>query len=83
MSDSSIRRYHHTPEQRLQGSWAYVKIVVVLTPVISVMACGLLHGLLDWAGLNTDIAGYAMWVALPVVGVLLTRFAIRDYRRRA
>ena len=83
MSDTSIREYQHTPGQRVQGLLAFVKIVVVLTPVISVMACGLLHGLLDCAGLDTDIAGYAMWVALPVVGFLLTRFAIRDYRRRA
>lgn len=83
MNEVSRQHDKRSDSARFHAAIAYIRIVSVLTLVTSVMVCGLIHGVLDWAGLNTDFAGYLMFVAVPVFGCSLTRFAIRDFHRRA
>ena len=76
------KRTHVSLFRRIVGAMTYLGIVVVLTPVISVMVCGLIHGLLDATGLSTELAGYLMFVVMPLVGLVVIRFAVRDYQQR-
>jgi len=75
--------FQRHPTNRVTGVAEYAAIVSILTLIISVMLAAALHGTLVAMGGNADIAGYSMFVLLPIVGIALTVFAFKDYRRRA
>ena len=79
-----LRKFSNdTPQTTETGLIVYAVIVIVLTMFISMILGGLFHGILDVIGANTNIAGYSMFVLLPVTGIALTVFAVRDFHRRA
>lgn len=69
--------------RKIAGLLCYVAVSCVLTLTVYAMVGGLVLALLQETGMKTEIAKAISFCTFPLVAFAVSKFAIRDYRRRS